>query len=358
MGGCRAGSSLCHCRCLCKTRPASKWACQINLLKRQIAIIGGGFAGLATCSALLKKGHEITLFDPLEESASALSAGLLHPYVGSRARKNWRGDEGMAATLDLLEVASNALGQKVYRTGGLLRLPADEEQERDFRQCAESHPDTEWWDAERVQEALPASQGWGGLYIQSGVAVESDLYLEGLRLACQARGAHLRQERAQSIDSLRPHFDLILITAGAASRKLLPDLKPELRQIKGQILTLRWPDELPPPSLPVCMPNYLIPNRDGASCLLGATYERHPSSDKPEPEVALKELFPALARLYPQLVDLEVLECRAGYRATLPGHRPPSWVQLDNQVWRFAGLGSRGLLYHALLTAEGLPAYP
>lgn len=261
----------------------------------------------------------------------------------------------MAATLQLLEIASTALGQKVYRPGGLLRLPADAEQERDFRQSAESHPDTDWWTAEQVQEALPGSQGWGGLYIRSGVAVESDLYLEGLRLACETAGTHLRQERIESVDSLRPYFDLILITAGAASRTLLPGLQPELRQIKGQILTLHWPSGLPLPSLPVCMPNYLIPNSDGTRCLLGATYERHPSSDNIEPEMALKELMPAALRLYPQLVDATVLECRAGYRATLPGHRPPSWVQLDPQVWRFAGLGSRGLLYHALLTAEGLP---
>jgi len=305
---------------------------------KRVAIIGGGFAGMATCVHRLESGDDVTLFDPLppSESASGLSAGLLHPYIGRRAQKAWRADEAMRAAKKMLERA----GPSVYRECGILRLPADEEQESHFRRCADLYEDAEWWDKRRVQEALPGSQGWPGLYIASGIAVDTAAYLEGLRHYCQK--ATFVQSEVKNLDEL--DFDQILVTAGAASRHLLPDLEPKIRPNSGEILTLQWPEEIPLPSLPVCCPKYLIPRPQSGTCLLGATYDRPGSSDK-------TDLVRVAARLYPQLLEAPILERKRGERAVLPGRQPPSWVRADERTWRFAGLGSRGLLYHALLTA-------
>ena len=91
----------------------------------RIAILGAGFSGLATTWHLLKqKNAEIVVFDPvgIGGQTSGIAAGLLHPYAGVHAKQNKNGYEGLQATLELLEVASNELGRPVTKNTGLLRV--------------------------------------------------------------------------------------------------------------------------------------------------------------------------------------------------------------------------------------------
>lgn len=70
------------------------------------AVIGGGFAGLATAYHLAAFGSDVTVFDPHEVGtggASAVAAGLLHPLT-PRGKLIWKGEEGFRAAKDLIEV--------------------------------------------------------------------------------------------------------------------------------------------------------------------------------------------------------------------------------------------------------------
>lgn len=70
------------------------------------AVVGGGFAGLATAYHLAAYGSDVTVFDPNEVGtggASSVAAGLLHPLT-PRGKVIWKGVEGLAAAKELVGV--------------------------------------------------------------------------------------------------------------------------------------------------------------------------------------------------------------------------------------------------------------
>ena len=92
---------------------------------RRIAIVGAGFAGVATAYHVFRRVADahaeatadgktiqpvrVTLIDEkgVAGGASGVAAGLLHPYT-PRGKIIWRGVEGVAATLELVRAAENA----------------------------------------------------------------------------------------------------------------------------------------------------------------------------------------------------------------------------------------------------------
>lgn len=70
------------------------------------AVVGGGFAGLATAYHLAASGSDVTVYDPNEVGtggASSVAAGLLHPLT-PRGKKIWKGEEGLFDAKELIEV--------------------------------------------------------------------------------------------------------------------------------------------------------------------------------------------------------------------------------------------------------------
>jgi glycine/D-amino acid oxidase-like deaminating enzyme len=133
--------------------------------------------------------------------------------------------------------------------------------------------------------------------------------------------------------------------ADCSSLKELSHLK--LSYTKGQILELLWPADLPP--LPIALNShiYCVMLPDKKRCLVGSTYEKQYTSRKPDWEIAKREILPKLGTLYPPLKNAEVLNCRTGIRVSGPQHLP--LVQkISDRCYVFTGMGSKGLLYHAL----------
>jgi glycine/D-amino acid oxidase-like deaminating enzyme len=320
----------------------------------RIAVVGAGFAGIALCWELLTHPHvEVTLFDqaPIGTTTSGISSGMLHPYPGKRALKSWRADEGLAATRRLLEIASEATGGPVYQASGILRFPANEEQRLHFEKCARDHSDAEWWDSDRCRKILPGSLAWGGLFIRTGLTVNCAAYLNGLWRACADKGARFVEGRILSLTQFGD-FDLILIATGAAAEELTGPIEPAIRPVKGRLLKLRWPNGLVPPPMIITCQHHLVMGPEKGTCLIGATYEHPPFTQELTFEEVRATLLSNLGRLYPQLLTAEILDCCTGVRAVLPSHSSPTLIQIDEKVWRFAGLGSKGLLDHALLAKE------
>jgi glycine/D-amino acid oxidase-like deaminating enzyme len=82
-------------------------------------------------------------------------------------------------------------------------------------------------------------------------------------------------------------------------------------------------------------------------CAVGSTYESRYLDVSPDPEKALGLLEKA-AIFYPPAKNFEVIEIRAGIRISPKEGYRPICRQLDAKTWVFTGLGSRGMLYHAL----------
>jgi glycine/D-amino acid oxidase-like deaminating enzyme len=325
----------------------------------KIAIIGAGFCGLAVAWHLLELYSStgmtlsITLFDSkgIGQGASGTSAGLLHPYSGAHAKLNWRGKEGVSATKQLIRVAEQALGKSVAIESGILRLALKAVQEEDFRQCATLHPlDTKWIDAQKVQQIAPGCAHAPALWIPRGITVYSALYLQGLWEALVKRGVQLVKQKIHSLRDLSP-FDQTVIATGAETTQIDELSKLPLSLIKGQVLELTWPTQLPPLPCPLNSQAYLVMTQGNRSCLVGSTYEKGYQIAEVDQKTAEKEILPKALALFPPLRESRVLSCSAGMRTAGPQHRPLI-KQLSSSQWLLTGMGSKGLLYHALFAKE------
>lgn len=315
---------------------------------KTIAIIGAGFCGLATAWELLQQGHEVHLFDPagIGGGASGVSAGLLHPFVGIHAKPAEWGRAGVAATLELVKIASKALGKPVAEESGMLRMALTKEMQDDFLRCASQYEDVDWLEPRECQHLVPGLEPLPGIRIRSAWTIRSPMYLQGLWLACEQAGAQLISQRIASLEALSS-YDLVIAAMGASVASLPELCQLPVRPIKGQVLELEWPQDVAPLNLPVNSQAYLVMQPGGKSCLAGATFERSFASPLPIPHIAKNEIMPKITAFFPALRDALLIGCRAGLRASAPGHKP-LLQQMDARTWVFTGMGSKGLLYHAL----------
>lgn len=312
----------------------------------RIAIIGAGFAGLATAWKLLnhKKKPHVALFDAEESSASKTAAGLMHPFVGAAAKYNWRGNEGFQASKELLQEVQSFAAEPLFEQAGLLRVAVTEQQRQDFSHAAKQHEEITWLEAKEAREEIlfPA------IFIKKAITVYSDSYLEALLQGCKAKGVDYIKKKITALETL-DSYDQIVVATGSATKALLPKLP--LTLFKGQLLTYAWPQEMLPLPYPISSFAYIVMNKEQSACYVGSTYERHFANALPNKEEAVKLLYPKIEALLPALCKQSPIDCRAAVRATTPNRRPYC-EKVNSKVWLFTGLGSKGLLYHALLAEE------
>lgn len=308
---------------------------------KKVAIIGAGFSGLASAWHLLDN-FAVTLFSDGRE-ASKISAGLLHKYVGLRAPLNPLAKEAEKKTHQLLEVASQALNETVILSKGMLRIALTDQQKEDFYRCACQNEDVKWVNPQDLIPSLPHNSG---IFIQSGMTIDSKLYLEGLCLACEQKGLIVENRHISELSELKG-FDFIILATGAYS---FPLHHLKVFPIKGQLLELEWPRNHPPLPFALNSQVYITMTKDQQRCIVGATHEHHFTREAPS-RFAIEELFPRALALYPPLKDAKILSVKAALRCTTPNRLPFASHVKDN-VYAITGLGSRGLLYHALFAEK------
>jgi glycine/D-amino acid oxidase-like deaminating enzyme len=305
----------------------------------KIALIGSGFAGLASCWHILERfpQAQCTLFSdrPLERTASGVSAGLLHRFAGFHAKKNWQADAAFTAAERLL--ATVGTEGITHRKQPILRLPINDRQREAFTELVAKEGTVSWagdlpW--------LPEEKG--AVWINDGYSVFSLPYLQALKKQCLEKGALFVERRIASLDEL-DSFDKIVIAAAMGAKDFFPELT--LNPTKGQLLTLERPKEWALSS-PLNRKSYLIPSEN--TLLVGSTYEHHFASEEPDIEAAKAEILPSLTEILPILQEAKILDCRAGVRASTPNHRP-ILLHPNERCWIVGALGSKGLLYHAWL---------
>ncbi len=318
----------------------------------RVAILGAGFAGLATTWHLLhytQGAATIDLYDPqpIGKSVSGLSSGLLHPYAGKHAKRSWNADKGMDATHQLITEASRGVHQSVIISKGILRPATTSEQVEDFHRCAESYADTEWWPTEKCLKAVPGlNVKEGGLYIKTGLTIDVPAYLEGLWQACALLGTQFHKRpllREQEFQK----YDRVVFALGYALKTFKVFEPLPIKPVKGQVLDMRWPLGTAPLPFSIVSHGYLVQTRDPLRCMAGATFERTFQTADPEPDFAIPSILEKITPFFPTLGEAEVLSCRAGIRSTAPQHNHlPLIGKVTDKYWFITGLGSKGLLYH------------
>lgn len=325
----------------------------------RIAVIGAGFAGLATVWHLLQRKEKgidsVTLFDAsgIGAGASGAATGLLNVYMGPHAKPAWPGKEGFNATLELLQVSSKAFGQLVYNRTPIFRPALSLEQEAVFKGRAALFPeDLHFLEYPAVRDKIEIiKQGLNGLWIPEGIIVQAEEYLRGLWVACERLGAHLEKKRIHSIYDVK-EYDRVIFTAGYGTKYIEGLSHLDLRETKGQSLLINWPKNIRKPTCAINGRKYLIPGKEGGPAYFGATYERQFKNSLPNVEVALQELQVELNRMVDNFGALDILSCKSGIRIAGPQAHAPIVENVNEKYTVFTGLGSKGLLLHALLAKK------
>lgn len=314
----------------------------------KIAIVGGGFSGLAVAWNLLgnQSTHiDLTIFDThiIGNSTSGIAAGLLHPYAGAHAKLNHLGLEGLAATKKLLEVSSKALGKSVIQNSrGILRLALSDQQKMDFFNSPARHdPTVSWLNEAQTAQLCPAAAIAPALWLKEGLIIDCKMYLQGLWIACKNKGAKWIVDTVESLEALQD-YDLIILSTGA-NKTLSPDTP--ITYVKGQILEMTCEDL----KLEFALNSqaYIIPKTQSGTILLGATFEKSFGDLTVDADLAYSLLIDKAERLMPGIKKGRLIKGFSGSRAVTPNHLPLI-KQLNNKTYLITGMGSKGLLYHAL----------
>lgn len=289
----------------------------------KIAIVGAGFCGIAAAWELSKiKNARIDLFDlkGIGGGASGIAAGLLHPYPGEQGRKSWKADEAMKATLELIGIAEKKLGKVVADRSGIVKKGT----------------------LEKIYDDVVSLEK-DIFLIKSGVTVYSQIYLEGLWLACQEKGVNLKIQKFQNLQELEGYDKIVLTTGvGVFSFKECGHLK--LGKTKGQILLCQGVA----PDRSIVGKGYIAKSEVFNRFYVGSTYERDPNlSEEPSLQKALEDLQPKMSVLRPELGNLDIIACRAAFRVSPLGHYIPLIEKINKNTFVITAMGSRGLLYHA-----------
>ncbi|NGX39420.1 MAG: tRNA 5-methylaminomethyl-2-thiouridine biosynthesis bifunctional protein MnmC [Chlamydiae bacterium] len=297
----------------------------------KIAIVGAGLAGMGVAHFLLEEeGIEVTLFDAkgVGGGASGVCSGLLHPYPGYAARRSYRAEEALALTKELIRLAEKHTPRKVCQQKGILRRAIHDEQSEQLKE----HCST-WGDIEEVEEGL--------FMIHSGLTVYLENYLGGLFRSLQKKGAQLIIQEIENLAELS-HFDRVVVAAGYGVRKFPECGAARMRFIKGQSLRVKG---TPPFGVSFISKGYIAHLGSEVTFDVGSTYEKEFRDELPNLRVAKELLKEKLSCHCP---GVDILECRAGVRVVSRSHHLPICEQLNEKLFLFTGLGSRGLLYHAL----------
>lgn len=320
----------------------------------RVAVVGGGFAGLALSWYLLNDFArvEVTLFDPngYGGEASKISAGILQKYGGLHAKLNRYAEQGNEHTLELISIASKTLNQNIIQSKGLLRVALNDIQVEAFQKCSNTYSDVDWLNVDDCKKLHPFLPDAPGIWIHSGLTIDVEAYLRGLFHACKVKGLKLIQKRVTPEEDLTD-FQAVIFAIGALTASFKFFERFQIHPLKGQLIEIRWPKPIPPLPFSLLSQIYICMSKDKLKAIVGATYEHSYASMFPEPKRAIEELLPKAIALYPPLAKENCLEVKAGLRASTPSHLPLI-EHVEKNIWLYAGLGSRGLLYHGFFAKE------
>ncbi|MCH9609256.1 MAG: tRNA 5-methylaminomethyl-2-thiouridine biosynthesis bifunctional protein MnmC [Chlamydiales bacterium] len=319
----------------------------------KVAILGAGFAGLGMSWYLrhyTTGSARIDFFDPnpIGGGASRISLGLLHPYMGKHARQHLEAPRCLKEVHRLMTDSAQAVNGPLITSKGVLRPAIKPDQIEAFKKRADEYDDLEWLDQKEAQKQIPnltLPKEGGALYIKEALTVNVEKYLEGLWLTAAKHGAQFTKLTVLKKDQFAS-YDRVVIALGANALDFEVLKGIPMTRVKGQVIQLKWPSNLPPLPMSLSGAGQLIMSEDHKSCFAGSTYEREFTDIKSTPEEARKTILAKINPFFPHLNDAEMLGCQARVRASSKT-RLPLLGKLNEKVWFMTGLGSKGFFCHA-----------
>ncbi|MFI1993288.1 glycine oxidase ThiO [Actinoplanes sp. NPDC020271] len=304
----------------------------------RVGVIGGGIVGLAIGAELLRRGADVTVYDPAPDGTDGawhVAAGMLAPG-GESVFEFPQLERLLEASNQLWPEFAAALGDVGYDDAGTLgvALTADDvaEMAREWK-----HQKLSPLTGSQLRDLSPALSP----RIRAGAYSPTERQVDPRRVVNALRGVldgRFVQAEVGAVAALPE--DRIVVAAGCGTAGLtgLP-----IRPVKGQVLRLRGEPGLLRHVIDGAADGrhvYLVPRADG-EVVVGATQEertdRHPTAG------GVHDLLRAALDLVPGLAEHELTEVTVGHRPGTPDNAPIIGHFRDN-VYVAAGHHRNGVL--------------
>lgn len=338
-----------------------------------VAIVGGGLAGLSACYQLLQKTlstsggvPNITIIDKAEPGvggASSKAGGLLHPF-SPRGKALHLGMEGLEITNRLVAAALQfdaccVLREKMYR------IALHEKSRKDLRGTASRYPDhASWLSSEQVLGECGTSHSLGGVRLHNGCKIiHVPSYLRGLWGACRDLSGDTAQWSIEDPTCWKDRleeFDTVILSAGAGLfqdgiyQDGVKGFPAEI--VRGQSVELKvncgssgFVNEA------FLCGKYVVPLPGKDRVLVGSTHEY--TAEALKANTVVEELRNKSVSLSPsawthgqveKVTSGLRLQSHRGQNGRMPIIGRPHSLHLHPNTWLFTGLSGRGLIYHGI----------
>jgi glycine oxidase len=339
-----------------------------------VIVIGAGVIGLSIADALARRRVGVTVLEMRSpgRGASFASAGILAPYTEAHhdspllplATRSLEMFDAFVA-----DVSARSGRTIEYARNGTLEVAlGDDDVERLksasswLKKIGIQH---EWLDATDVRTLDPTvtESALAGLLVSPHGHVGVGSLIVALTQSARLSGAVFESPiEATEIEATRDHIairagdrrytaDAVVVAAGTWSQRVRVKGAPQIpvRPIRGQLLHLRWPSQLPGRVVwgPRC---YTVPWRDG-SLLVGATVE-DVGFDERSTVAGVHALTAAVAELLPSSGQASIEDVRVGLRPAMPDGLPAIGASaVDPRITIATGHYRNGILL-APLTAD------
>ena len=316
-----------------------------RIARPRVVIIGAGVVGLGVAWRLAVRGAFVEIFDRGAAGAGATqaAAGMLAACAEAEP-----GEEALIALGRESQARWPSFADELLRSSGIdvelrtegtlvVALTADDRARLHHYLVFQQKLGLpmQWITPAEARKREPhlAGKVAGAVWSPEDHQVDNRKLAAASRIAAERAGAVLHEHtsveeisingRADGVilaDGTKVPADVVVLAAGAWSRGiagLSHELRPPVRPIKGQMLTLRMDASAPLLNHVVWAPGvYLVPRRDGR-LIIGATVEEK-AFDTSLTAGGLLTLLEAAWRTVPSIEELPIEEMSVGHR---PGSR-------------------------------------
>ena len=344
-------------------------------------IIGAGVIGLASAWRAAERGASVCVLERDRPAAGAtgVAAGMLAP-VGEAS---WGEELLLALNLESLRrwpaFAAQLESESGLETGftprGALHIALDRDEAEELRRRYELHRrlglESVWLPGRECRRLEPglATAVRGGAHVPGEASVDPRRLVAALlaaldrqRISVSSGAEVVAAERdagtwtVETADGATFEAANLVLAAGCWSgqARWLPEPVPQVRPVKGEILTLLGSAEEPVCDRIVAGERvYLVPRADGR-VIVGATVEER-GFDTTVTAGGVHELLREAYRVLPEIAELELVEATAGLRPGSPDNAPLIGRGESDGLLIAAGHFRNGVL-QAPVTADSIAA--
>jgi glycine oxidase len=342
-------------------------------------VIGAGVIGCAIAYELSRRGATVTVVDdrPPCMGATQASAGVLAPFIEAREEGSLLKLTTRSLTLFdhfVSRVTADSGSAIAYQRTGTLDVALEHDRfvdrQRAHVRFTEQGVESRLLDAAAVRACEPhlSNGAVGGLLIPAHGFVGAASLTGALVAAASKHGAaFLTSERIARVQRVGEGLrlvtasnteascraDVAILAAGSwAGTMQIGDAAGRLpvRPIRGQLLQLRWPDQIPVRRVLWSDRCYVVPWPDG-TILVGAT-EEDAGFEEHTTLAGIQDLIDAVCELLSTAWKSGLVAAKVGLRPGTPDHLPIiGWSRAVPGLMYAAGHYRNGILL-APLTAE------